>query len=208
MYYQLSLKQELYLLSLPETGMCYHVIEAQRNGTDLREKFVVLNSELAIELNDAAPLCVKQVALEGIEAVKRKALSFHWEITHVYNHDPEVKPNSAVTESRNEFPDGGEIFVRRSIYENDKRVDHENKSLRPGSFTTTLNDSVKYRNNSDDPLIQLAMDHGVRGKWGYYFQPRRTNILQRGKPDPKTGAKEIFFRDGTSFGTFLHRKTY
>lgn len=208
MYYQLSKKHEDHLLSLPETGMCYQVIEAQIPGTEIKQKFIVLNAELAVEMNDAAPLYVKEIVQLGIRVAKEKALPFRWEIVTVFSHDPELKTTVAVGETRNEFPDGGEIFVRRSIYDNDKRVDTMNKCLLAGSFTTTLPDSLRYRNSSGDPLIQRAMDHGIRGKWGYYFQPKRTNVLQRGKPDPKTGAKEVFFKEGTSYGTFLHRVTY
>lgn len=206
MYYHLSKKQEDYLLSLPETGMCYQVIEAQVPGTEMKQKFIVLNAELAVEMNDAAPLYVQEIVREGVLVAKEKALAFRWEIVTVFGHDPELKPTAAVNELKTEFPDGSEIFVRRSIYDHDKRVDETNKCLRAGSFTTTLPDSLRYKNSSDDPLIQRAMDHGIRGKWGYYFQPKRNNVLQRGKPDPKTGAKEIFFKEGTSHGTFLYRK--
>lgn len=208
MYYHLSENQEQFLLAQPETGMGYQVVEAQMQGSELKAKFFVLNAELAIEMNEAAPLYVKQIANEGILSVKEKAMPFRWNILSVIDHDPVIKPVHAVIASKTEFPDGAEIFVRRSIYENDKRIDTKNNCLRSGSFTTTFADSLRHRHNSDDPLIQLAMDHGVRGKWGYYIQPKRSNALQRGKPDPKTGAKEVFFKDGTSYGTFLHRKTY
>lgn len=208
MYYRLSEKQEKELLANPETGMCYQVVEAALTGTDICAKFIVLNAELAIEYNDAAPLYVQEIFREGIGIIKEKAMPFRWEITRILEHDPELKTTPAVSENRMEYPDGGEIFVRRSIYENDKRIDLANKRLIPGSFTTTLNDALRYRTNSEDPLIQRAMDHGVRGKWGYHVQPKRTDILQRGKCDPKTGAKEVFFRDGTAIGTFFKRETY
>ena len=76
--------------------------------------------------------------------------------------------------------------MRRSIYENDKRIDQINKCLLPGSYTTTLADALQYKHKSADPLIQLAMDHGVRGRWGYHVQPKRTDLLQRGKSDPES----------------------
>jgi len=208
MYYRLSPSQEKELLSQPETGMGYQVIEAKRRGAEFKAKFFVLNAELAIEMNEAAPLYVKQIANEGIGNVIGKAMDFQWDILQVLEQDSELKPVSVANTFKPEFPDGGEIFVRRSIYENDKRIDAEKKCLRPGSFTTTLSDSLKHRNNSDDPLIQLAMDHGVRGKWGYYVCPKRTDVLQRGIVDPKTGAKEVFFRNGTSFGTFVKKEEY
>jgi hypothetical protein len=208
MYYRISPSQEQFLLSQPETGMGYQVVEAKRRGSELHAKFFVLNSELAIEMNEAAPLYVKQIANQGIESVLEKAMNFQWEIKKVIHADPELKPIAVAETVKEEFPDGAEIFVRRSIYANDKRIDQQNKSLRPGTFTTTLADSLRHRHSSDDPLIQLAMDHGVRGKWGYHVCPKRTDRLHRGKMDPHTGAKEIFFKSGTAPGTFLKRETY
>ena len=52
MYFKLRSEQERYLLSQPETGMGYQVIEASRAGPYVRDKFLVLNSEIAIEMND------------------------------------------------------------------------------------------------------------------------------------------------------------
>jgi hypothetical protein len=208
MYYRLSPSQEKELLSQPETGMGYQAIEAQLPGIDMKAKFIVLNAELAVELNEAAPLCVKEIARDGIEKVLSKAMDFRWRITKVILHDYELKPVSVANDMKVENPDGGEIFVRRSIYENDKRIDAVNKCLRPGSFTTTLPDSIKYKHSSEDPLIQLAMDHGVRGQWGFHVQPKRNDSLQRGKANPQTGAKEVFFKNGTSFGTFIKREAY
>ncbi len=208
MYYRLTLAQEKELLTQPETGMGYQAIEAQLPGIDMKAKFIVLNAELAVELNEAAPLVVKEIAREGIEKVLEKAMEFRWQITKVIFHDAELKPVSVADEVKAEHTDGGEIFVRRSIYANDKRIDMVNKCLRPGSFTTTLADSLKYKHSSEDPLIQLAMDHGVRGQWGFHVQPKRSDSLQRGKVNTQTGAKEIFFKNGTSHGTFVKREEY
>lgn len=208
MYYRLSPSQEKELLSQPETGMGYQAIEAQLPGIDMKAKFIVLNAELVVELNEAAPLCVKEIARSGIDNVLAKAMDFRWKITKVLLHDTELKPVSVANEVKEEHPDGGEIFVRRSLYANDKRIDTVNKCLRAGSFTTTFADSLKYKHSSEDPLIQLAMDHGVRGQYGFHVQPKRNDVLQRGKVNAQTGAKEVFFKNGTSFGTFLKREAY
>lgn len=41
-----------------------------------------------------------------------------------------------------EKADGVEMFARLSAFENDRRVDKINKCLRPGSYTTTLDDYI------------------------------------------------------------------
>ena len=51
MYFKLSAAQENELLRQPETGMGYQIIEASKAGSYVREKFLVLNSEVVIELN-------------------------------------------------------------------------------------------------------------------------------------------------------------
>ena len=51
MYFKLSASQENYLLNQPETGMGYQVVEAIKTGSYTREKFLVLNSEVVIEMN-------------------------------------------------------------------------------------------------------------------------------------------------------------
>lgn len=208
MYYRLSPSQEKELLNYPETGMGYQSIEAQLRGSEMKAKFIVLNAELAVEMNEAAPFNVKEIATIGMKKALEKAMDFRWLITNVLVQDDELKPQSVANTVKPEFPDGAEIFVRRSIYENDKRIDTVKKCLRPGSYTTTLADSLKHKSSSEDPLIQLAMDHGVRGQWGYHFCPKRTDALHRGKVDSRTGAKEVYFQHGTSYDTFLKRETY
>ncbi len=208
MYYRLSSSQEKELLRLPESGMGYQIVDAKREGTDITAKFIVLNAEIAVEMNEAAPLYVKEIATAGFGNIIEKAMPFRWKIINVLQQDSELKPVSIANVAKPEFPDGGEIFVRRSLYQNDKRIDTMNNCLRAGSYTTTLPDSMKHRSSSDDPLIQLAMDHGVRGQWGFHIRPKRTDPLQRGKKDPQTGAKEVFFQNGTSYGTFLKREEY
>ena len=37
---------------MPETGMGYQVVEAIKSGSYIREKYLVLNSEIVIQLND------------------------------------------------------------------------------------------------------------------------------------------------------------
>lgn len=51
MYFRLNRSQEIDLLNQPETWMGYQVIEANKAGSYTREKFLVLNSEVVIEMN-------------------------------------------------------------------------------------------------------------------------------------------------------------
>ena len=74
MYYKLSASQENDLLKLPETGIGYQVIEATKSGSFNREKFLVLNSEVVIEMNGNEADFVRKVIIEGIMAFKANAI--------------------------------------------------------------------------------------------------------------------------------------
>lgn len=208
MYYQLADSQQKFLIAQPETGMGYQLVIAQRRGTNLESKFLVLNAEIAVEMDEATSLCVKEILTEGMRVIKRKALDFRWDITSVVQHVSKLRTTNPITENKIEYPDGAEVFVRVSVYETDLRIDTVNNCLRPGSYTTTLHDYLKYRHASEDPMIQIALQHGVQPQWAFHIQPKRNDALQRSLGDARNGAKEIYFPEGTSHSTFLHRKPY
>lgn len=51
MYFKLSKGQEIDLLNQPETGMGYQVVEASTARSYEREKFLILNSEVVLEID-------------------------------------------------------------------------------------------------------------------------------------------------------------
>lgn len=73
MYYHINKEQENYLVSQPETGMGYQLIEAATDEYSARKKYLVLNSEIAIDLDGSQNLYVRRVMIEGI--LKSKSLS-------------------------------------------------------------------------------------------------------------------------------------
>jgi hypothetical protein len=73
MYFKVSSLQENDLLRGPETGMGYQILEARKEGTYTREKFLVLNSEVVIEMNKDAGDNIRRVINEGVDSIKRKA---------------------------------------------------------------------------------------------------------------------------------------
>ena len=60
-------------LSLPETGMGYQVIEAKRYGKTSKERFVVYNSELMIDLDSKFSEFKRQIITEGYSKILNKA---------------------------------------------------------------------------------------------------------------------------------------
>lgn len=111
-----------------------------------------------------------------------------------------------------EFANGEEVFVRLSAFDNDRRIDKENRCLRPGSFTTTEADYLVCKYLSDDPIERYALPNNDEIKWAFYIQPVGTDTLQRGTVQPangkRGGGKEAYFEKGTAKGTFFERTKY
>jgi hypothetical protein len=220
MYFKLSAAQENDLLLQPETGMGYQIVEASKAGSYSREKFLVLNSEIVIEMNRDESDNVRKVINEGIFSIKASADYITLNSVSVLN---EKQFRSVVNESKNENERGAidnpvenatgeETFVRLSAFDDDKRVDKINKRLRSGSYTTTMDDYLKCKSTNDDPVERYALPNNDKIKFSFYIQPKKTDTLQRGivqKANGKRGGgKEAFFANGTSNGTFLKQTPY
>jgi hypothetical protein len=220
MYFKLSKSQEIDLLNQPETGMGYQIIEAIEAGTYNREKFLVLNSEVVIEMNGLEEYMTRIVIYEGLFSIKAKAKLITLNSISVLN---EKQFRNQVNESKNENEKGAldnpvknangeEIFVRLSAFDNDRRIDKENKCLRPGSFTTTYDDYFACKYANDDPVERYALPNNDEIKYAFYIQPVKSDTLQRGRVQPangkRGGGKEAYFEKGTAKGTFLKQTEY
>ena len=217
-------------LSLPETGMGYQVIEAKRYGKTSKDRFVVFNSEIVIDLDTKFSYFKRQIITEGYSRILIKAESLHIETSTI-----SLVARSQITEFRilieskkkdkgrhsdgigaadnpKELADGKEIFVRLSAYENDKRIDLENKKLIPGTYTTTDSDYLDCVRFSDDPIDRYALPNDEEIKWAFYVRPKTNDVLQNGIVQPAFehdgGGIEIYFENGTSNETYLYRRDY
>ena len=217
-------------LSLPETGMGYQVIEAKRYGKTSKERFVVYNSELTIDLDSKFSEFKRQIITEGYSRILNKAEALPIETTTI-----SLVARSQITEFRilteskkkdkgrhsggrgaadnpKEPADGKEIFVRLSAYENDKRIDFENKKLRPGTYTTTNIDYLICVRLADDPIDRYALPNDEEIKWAFSVHPKTNDVLQRGIVQPAFehdgGGIEAYFEYGTSNNTYLDKRPY
>ena len=220
MYYKLSSSQENELLNQPETGMGYQIIEANKQGSYAREKFLVLNSEIVIDINGYEDGHVRKVINEGINSVKSGAGLINLSAISVLS---EKQFRSIASESKNENERGAienpvvnatgeEIFVRLSAFEDDKRIDKTNKCLRPGSYTTMMDDYINCKTSNDDPVDRYALPNNDRIRYAFHIQPVKTDTLQRGivqsANGKRGGGKEAYFAKGTAAGTFLKQTPY
>ena len=84
--------------------------------------------------------------------------------------------------------------------------------MRPGSYTTTMDDYLKCKNTNDDSVERYALPNNDKIKFAFYIQPKKTDTLQRGKVQAanvkRGGGKEAYFAKGTAAGTFLKQTPY
>lgn len=220
MYYKLIEPQENNLLRQPETGMGYQIIEAKRLKSYAREKFLVLNSEVIIEMDENESDNISKVINEGAFSIKASAsyialnaisVLTERQFRNVLNENKSEKEKGAI-DNPVENANGEEVFVRLSAFPDDKRVDKVNKCLLAGSYTTTMDDYVKCKATNDDPIERYALPNNLTIKFAFHIQPKKVDTLQRGfvqiANGKRGGGKESYFADGTSNGTFLKQTPY
>ena len=220
MYYRLSRSQEIDLLNQPETGMGYQVIEANKEGSYLREKYLVLNSEVVIEMNGYEDIHIRKAVNEGIFSIKSGASLISLGSIRVLNEkqfrnqasEPKNENEKGAIDNPVENASGVETFVRLSAFEDDKRIDKVNKSLRPGSFTTTQIDYALCKYTDDNPVERYALPNNDEIKFAFYIKPDKTDTLQKGRVQPaygkRGGGQETYFAKGTASGTLYNQTPY
>lgn len=230
MIFKAYYSDQMQFLSLPETGMGYQIIEAKLVGKTEKKSYAIYNSELIIEIDSQFPEFKRKLLIEGYSTILTKADKLLIETSSI-----SLVPHSKTTESRflteslkkdkgrhpgsrgaaensTEPADGKELFVRLSAYQNDKRIDFENKKLRPGTYTTTNYDYSLCVRLNDDPIDRYALPNDEQIKWAFYVQPKTNDILQRGIVQPAFGhyggGIEAYFENGTSNNTYLDMRRY
>lgn len=224
------LSYEQFLLR-PETGMGYQVIEGQRYSRHIKERYVVYNCELVVEL-DKIKEFKRQIrtdkyskilseaehiifAKDTISLVPRSEITELRTLNENKRKNKHRNPNgkgAADNKEEEVNADGKEIFVRLSAYENDRRIDFINKKLRPGTYTTTYIDYHVCVTCNDDPIDRYALPNDESIEWAFYVQPNKSDILQRGIVQPAFGHDgggiEAFFKYGTSKNTYYKKTSY
>lgn len=226
------------LLSKPETGMGYQIIEARITGRSYKEKFCVYNAQLVIDLDsnykgykDLAfkktfSSVLNESTLLNIETSSIQVISKSRFMNLSENLVPKIKLFSA-TEKTNKKRSSGtlgakdsptryakenEVFVRLSAYEDDKRIDFINKKLKDGSYTTTEQDYKNCYSTNDDPVDRYALPNDEKIKWAFYIKPKTSDLLQEGVVQPDFGHEgggiEAFFENGTSNNTYTEKREY
>lgn len=228
MIYKASYSVTSNLLSLPESGMGYQIVDAKREGGYAKKRFLIYNSELIVDFDNRFTEFKRQIIKEGYRRIINKAEYLSLEISAIVKRS-EVEASWSLSENKKqekgrhsggkgaidkpkECTDGEEIFVRLSSYENDKRIDFSNKKLIPGTYTTTNGDYYACVRLNDDPVDRYSLPSDEEIEWAFYVQPKSYDILQRGIVqsafDHDGGGLEVYFEKGTSINTYLHKRPY
>ena len=230
MIYRIYPQDAQTLLEKPETGMGYQIITASQYNRNLIRKFIVYNTNLAIELDSHFQTYKRLIVTEGYKVMLNTATELMLETNtiKVFDHSS-TRENIALSENKRinnkrhsggkgatdsprEYASGTDYYVRLSAYEDDKRIDFEKKKLKPGSFTTTLYDYAECVSTSDDPIDRYALPNNEEIKWVFYICPKTVDVFQKGFVQPAFdragGGIEAYFEKGTSDGTYLLKKEY
>ena len=193
------------LLEMPETGMGYQIVYAAQYDRYSKKKFVVYNTNLAVELDSEFPDNRRRIMTEGYNVMLSKANEIMLETPSIrVLAKSEIIERRSLSESKiqkykrysggkgaidnpKERANGEEIFIRLSAFEDDRRVDFVNKKLKPGSFATTRNDYIVCVSTNDDPVDRYALPNDDRIKWAFIVKPKINDTLQRGIVQPAFG---------------------
>jgi hypothetical protein len=220
--------------------MGYQIIEASKYGTSNINKYVVYNSEIAISLDsnflsNKTKLFSNRVIM-SLENGQNKfkavstldTLMLETKSINVLNkrQAPVLKFFSAFEKTKNkrhsgttgaidskiEYANGQEVFVRLSAFADDKRINFIEKKLKEGSYSTTEQDYKDCVLEKDNPVDRYALPNDEEIKWSYYIKPKTTDTLQRGVVQPafdhSGGGIECYFANGTSKDTYLEIREY
>ena len=217
------------LLSLPESGMGYQVIQDTRPNN--MAKYLVFNAELILPMDGTLSQNIQAIRQRGYDQLLRNAINFSVPTNNyklltgleyrtgilnltdsLINYKQRHRYGTAAKDNPSEKANGQEVFVRVSAYKNDKRIDFINRKLLPGTYTTTLSDYIICVNTNDNPIDRYALPSDEEIRWAFYIQPKSWDYLKRGVVQPAFGhhggGLEALFESGTSVGTYLHTTAY
>lgn len=208
---KLSEAQVSKLLSQPESGMGYQVVEVERK-TSVR-KGTVYNGELLLWEDEPRAALAEGVyetlvkVADSIEAQKIEAI-------RVLRHAPRLVPKGMeklaqtllgkpATEGEKKKTQKGKVFMRFTAYSNDKRITANNGML-PGTYATTEADSRHIKTGAE-AVERYALPDPKPAKYRYRIDPLEETEYREGIVQPNYGHEgggvEVIFDNGTDENT-------
>lgn len=225
--------QEAFLLTQPESGMGYQLIEFVDTLEDRLRTAVVFQARLVVELDEAFDMELSYLAqrndLDGW-VLEPGSFGLLREVKELKLIKPPstallhmvAEPSLGKCGRRNggygalDAPtfevDGIAHYVRISAFANDRRVDQLNGCLVPGTFATSVQDYWACVRCPDDPIDRYALPNTLPSTTAFHIRPVKPDLLQKGVVQPifyhAGGGEEFYFSQGTSRGTVLDVRPY
>jgi hypothetical protein len=203
---KLSYSLTAHLLTQPESGMGYQVVEATLTD-DRIKRGVVYNAELL--------LFEEYPQFTSFAQLMKTARTSAGEIKslRVVPQSPTMRLAATVRESSAVYGQGdrpakdappamtkaGEVFKRFSAYENDRRI-RPDGSLLPGTYATTEEDA-KNVNTGKQAVARYALPNPEPASNVFTVRPQKDTTVQVGIVQPAYdqpgGGVEVLFTEGT-----------
>ncbi len=199
------------LLSLPESGMGFQVVDATFSDYSKKE-CVILNATLAEPTNNRSVQSVMEsISLEEASRVSKYAYPSKEIIDVSLKTDMgmfkayTLKEANGADNNPEERTKRHEEFVRFSRFENDMRIDRINKRALPLTYATTQEDAKYCLSNRIDPVARYALPGTLKVSYAFYIKPLENTPIKRGTVEPANnqpgGGAEVIFTKGTDNNT-------
>jgi len=205
MPYKLDFQQTHELLTQPESGMGYQIVETvMRDAAAL--KGVILNAEVFIPFDKMQKIMGRQylsfatILMEAEQPGYIRKIKVISKEIELRESNKFFTKSTAALKADITLSSKGEVFKRFSDYKNDKRVT-ESGGLLPGSFATTEEDACNATTGSQ-AVNRYAMPSDEPAIYVFTIKPPEKTELRRGVVEPAYGKPgggiEVIFVNGSS----------
>ncbi len=212
--YRLTTEQQAFLLTQPESGMGYQLVDLVTDSGQ-RVEAVAYNAELTLPWSAAPDMRTLYAALAAgrikaggpgreVKEIRLRAQAAH-KGSHAVLEDRsaygrERRQHGPAKDAPPEKTNGGEIFRRFSAFANDRRITAD-KRLLPGTYGTTLADSLQVLTGKQ-AVERYALPNSDPAVHRFTIMPNADTPIQYGIVEPAHGQPgggvEVIFPAGTN----------
>jgi hypothetical protein len=200
------------LVSLPETGMGFQIVEAIYSDYQRRDA-IVLNGTFIEPIVGDVRYMMRALMSEDVSTMEKSA--------HISTRIIDVNLRSMPTmfkaarydesagadQASVTYTKAGEIFIRFSSFLEDIRIT-EDGGLVPGTYATTNDDATYCLDNHIDPIARYALPSTSSIKYEFQIEPPAKIETKRGIVQPANdqpgGGIEVLFTKGSPAATVTH----
>jgi hypothetical protein len=204
------------LLSQPESGMGYQIVEATL-ADNKTKRAIAFNAELLLFEEEPRSLMLTASYAALLESAKSsvgeiKSLRVIPRVATSTSPASIRESSGAYAQKKGPAKDApeektkaDEVFKRFSAYQNDRRVQADG-SLSPGTYATTEEDAKNVKTGKE-AVARYALPNPEPASYKFTIRPDRDSVIQYGIAEPAYGQSgvgvEVLFKDGTQPHTVI-----